>query len=131
MGVFFGENWPGAWGVGEPARTPCPRDKYYELRKGLGGFNKSPAVYGAFPADPYSHTPAHAGAKQPGMARTAQEAGNPVGGRNGLFPFSPPAGGRKGSAILTTPIKIAKKNSGFWPKKLGQKSQDFCTFDAV
>nr|BCB67685.1 beta-1,3-glucan phosphorylase [Euglena gracilis] len=49
------------------------RDKYYELRKGLGGFNKSPAVYGAFPADPYSHTPAHAGAKQPGMTGQVKE----------------------------------------------------------
>eukprot|EP00668_Euglena_longa_P018970 GGOE01023644.1.p1 GENE.GGOE01023644.1~~GGOE01023644.1.p1 ORF type:complete len:1162 (-),score=368.27 GGOE01023644.1:389-3841(-) len=49
------------------------RDKYYEVRKGLGGFNKSPAVYGAFPPDPYSHTPSHAGAKQPGMTGQVKE----------------------------------------------------------
>jgi hypothetical protein len=32
-------------------------DVYYDVRQGLG-FNKSPDVYGAFPTDPYSHTPA-------------------------------------------------------------------------
>ena len=37
---------------------------YYRIRKGIG-VNKTPLEYGAFPADPYSHTPAHAGAQQP------------------------------------------------------------------
>jgi hypothetical protein len=45
---------------------------YYEVRAGLG-FNKSPAVYGAFPCDPYSHTPKHAGAQQPGMTGQVKE----------------------------------------------------------
>jgi hypothetical protein len=45
---------------------------YYEVRSGLG-FNKTPAEYGAFPADPYSHTPAHAGAQQPGMTGQVKE----------------------------------------------------------
>jgi hypothetical protein len=45
---------------------------YYDIRAGLG-FNKPPAVYGAFPTDPYSHTPAHSGAKQPGMTGQVKE----------------------------------------------------------
>ncbi len=45
---------------------------YYRVREGLG-FNKTPAEYGAFPADPYSHTPAHAGAQQPGMTGQVKE----------------------------------------------------------
>jgi hypothetical protein len=45
---------------------------YYRVRQGLG-FNKSPSEYGAFPADPYSHTPKHAGAQQPGMTGSVKE----------------------------------------------------------
>ena len=45
---------------------------YYRVRKGIG-FNKSPAEYGAFPTDPYSHTPKHAGAQQPGMTGQVKE----------------------------------------------------------
>jgi len=45
---------------------------YYDIRQGLG-FNKSPASYGAFPTDPYSHTPAGQGAKQPGMTGQVKE----------------------------------------------------------
>ncbi len=45
---------------------------YYDVRKGIG-FNKTPAVYGAFPTDPYSHTPAGQGAKQPGMTGQVKE----------------------------------------------------------
>ncbi|MGB5565934.1 MAG: hypothetical protein WBN93_06325, partial [Acidimicrobiia bacterium] len=37
------------------------------------GFNKTAAEYGAFPPDPYSHTPAHAGAQQPGMTGQVKE----------------------------------------------------------
>ena len=37
------------------------------------GFNKSPAEYGAFPTDPYSHTPGHGGAQQPGMTGQVKE----------------------------------------------------------
>ncbi|MBT8096369.1 MAG: hypothetical protein KJO19_04990, partial [Woeseia sp.] len=33
---------------------------YYRVRKGIG-FNKTPAEFGAFPTDPYSHNPRHAG----------------------------------------------------------------------
>ena len=45
---------------------------YYRIRKGIG-FNKTPDEYGAFPMDPYSHTPKHAGAKQPGMTGQVKE----------------------------------------------------------
>lgn len=47
-------------------------EKYYDLRAGLGT-HKSPEVYGAFPSDPYSHTPGNAGAQQPGMTGQVKE----------------------------------------------------------
>ncbi len=47
-------------------------DLYYRIRKGIG-FNKTPLEYGAFPVDPYSHTPKHAGARQPGMTGQVKE----------------------------------------------------------
>jgi hypothetical protein len=45
---------------------------YYDVRSGIG-FNKDAEVYGAFPADPYSHTPYLQGAKQPGMTGQVKE----------------------------------------------------------
>lgn len=45
---------------------------YYRIRNGIG-FNKTPAEYGAFPTDPYSHTPRHNGARQPGMTGQVKE----------------------------------------------------------
>jgi hypothetical protein len=45
---------------------------YYDIRQGLS-FNKTPDGYGAFPTDPYSHTPAGQGAKQPGMTGQVKE----------------------------------------------------------
>jgi len=47
-------------------------DLYYRVRHGIG-FNKTPSEFGAFPADPYSHTPKHAGAQQPGMTGQVKE----------------------------------------------------------
>jgi hypothetical protein len=47
-------------------------EKYADIRKGLS-FNKPPDVYGAFPTDPYSHTPKGQGAKQPGMTGMVKE----------------------------------------------------------
>ncbi len=41
---------------------------------GIGiGIHKSPDVYGAFPTDPYSHTPQYRGAQQPGMTGQVKE----------------------------------------------------------
>jgi len=45
---------------------------YYQVRAGIG-FNKTPDNYGAFPTDPYSHTPKQAGAQQPGMTGQVKE----------------------------------------------------------
>ncbi|OZC04707.1 hypothetical protein BSZ36_11575 [Rubricoccus marinus] len=47
-------------------------EAYYDIRAGLGG-SKTPQAYGAFPTDAYSHTPGHAGAKQPGMTGQVKE----------------------------------------------------------
>ena len=47
-------------------------DHYYEINEGIG-VHKSPALYGAFPTDPYSHTPAGKGAQQPGMTGQVKE----------------------------------------------------------
>ncbi|HIA31059.1 MAG TPA: hypothetical protein EYN82_05600 [Candidatus Marinimicrobia bacterium] len=44
---------------------------YYDIRSGLSAA-KTPQEYGAFPFDPYSHTPAHSGA-QPGMTGQVKE----------------------------------------------------------
>jgi hypothetical protein len=53
--------------------APALVDRYQDIRQGLG-FNKSPRLYGAFPTDPYSHTPRGQGAKQPGMSGQVKEA---------------------------------------------------------
>ena len=45
---------------------------YYDIKAGIG-VHKTPARYGAFPTDPYSHTPAHRGAQQPGMTGQVKE----------------------------------------------------------
>ena len=37
------------------------------------GVHKSPSLYGAFPTDPYSHTPGGKGAQQPGMTGQVKE----------------------------------------------------------
>ncbi len=55
-----------------PAAQRRLGDLYYRVRAGIG-FNKTPAEYGAFPTDPYSHTPRHAGARQPGMTGQVKE----------------------------------------------------------
>jgi hypothetical protein len=43
-----------------------------EIGAGIG-IHKSPEVYGAFPTDPYSHTPFGKGAQQPGMTGQVKE----------------------------------------------------------
>ena len=47
-------------------------EHYYEINAGIG-VHKSPELYGAFPTDPYSHTPATKGAQQPGMTGQVKE----------------------------------------------------------
>ncbi len=45
---------------------------YRRVRDGLG-YRKTAAAYGAFPADPYSHTAGEGGAQQPGMTGQVKE----------------------------------------------------------
>lgn len=47
-------------------------DCYYDVRAGIGD-HKTPEAYGAFPMDPYSHTPAQGGARQPGLTGQVKE----------------------------------------------------------
>lgn len=47
-------------------------EHYYEISAGIG-VHKPPTLYGAFPTDPYSHTPAGKGAQQPGMTGQVKE----------------------------------------------------------
>jgi hypothetical protein len=46
--------------------------QFIEIGEGIG-VHKTPEVYGAFPTDPYSHTPYHKGAQQPGMTGQVKE----------------------------------------------------------
>ncbi len=45
---------------------------FREIGAGIG-VHKEPELYGAFPTDPYSHTPWHRGAQQPGMTGQVKE----------------------------------------------------------
>lgn len=47
-------------------------EHYYEIREGIG-IQRSPSTYGAFPTDPYSHTPGNMGVQQPGMSGQVKE----------------------------------------------------------
>jgi hypothetical protein len=79
---------------------------YGRVRAGLG-FNKSAAEFGAFPSDPYSHTPRHAGAQQPGMTGSVKEevlsrlGELGVRVRRGVIQFAPTLLARR--ELLTTP----------------------------
>jgi hypothetical protein len=48
------------------------KEHYYEIKAGIGLY-KNPELYGAFPTDAHSHTPANAGAKQPGLTGQVKE----------------------------------------------------------
>ncbi|MCP5094094.1 MAG: hypothetical protein GY943_00925 [Chloroflexi bacterium] len=56
----------------DTAVTGALATAYYDIRDGIG-FNRTPAAYGAFPTDPYSHTPMGSGARQPGMTGQVKE----------------------------------------------------------
>ncbi|HUA38112.1 MAG TPA: hypothetical protein VMA35_06895 [Candidatus Sulfopaludibacter sp.] len=67
---------------------------YYDIRAGIGDY-KTPESYGAFPMDPYSHTPAQGGARQPGLTGQVKEdvlcrfGELGVGVREGCIHFEP------------------------------------------
>ncbi len=67
------ENYFAAVEQGDDAES-CQQlgELYYRVRRGIG-FNKTPTEFGAFPIDPYSHTPKHVGARQPGMTGQVKE----------------------------------------------------------
>jgi hypothetical protein len=48
------------------------KDYFYKIKDGVGIY-KSPEIYGAFPTDPYSHTPIFSGVQQPGMTGQVKE----------------------------------------------------------
>jgi len=56
----------------DPVAAAELADIYQDVRDGLG-FRKDPRTQGAFPTDPYSHTPRHLGAQQPGMTGQVKE----------------------------------------------------------
>jgi hypothetical protein len=56
----------------DPATIGRFFDHYFEINAGIGA-HKSPELYGAFPTDPYSHTPGGKGAQQPGMTGQVKE----------------------------------------------------------
>ncbi len=56
----------------DAAETHMLAALYYRVRRGLS-FNKTVVEYGAIPTDPYSHTPWHRGAQQPGMTGQVKE----------------------------------------------------------
>jgi hypothetical protein len=71
--VAAGECLARAAEAGASKRIMCGlASRYHDVRAGLGDF-KTPEVYGAFPIDPYSHTPGNAGARQPGLTGQVKE----------------------------------------------------------
>lgn len=71
--VAVDEAWIDALSRGaDAAKVARLGEHYREIREGIG-VHKSPRDYGAIPTDPYSHTPAFAGAQQPGMTGQVKE----------------------------------------------------------
>jgi hypothetical protein len=62
-----------AEGGADPVLVEQLARHYQEIRAGMGGAEKSPAGWGAFPLDAYSHSPSHGGARQPGMTGQVKE----------------------------------------------------------
>ena len=90
----------------DPALIGKLFDHYFEINAGIGA-HKSPALYGAFPTDPYSHTPGGKGAQQPGMTGQVKEdiisRFGELGVRvtNGILKFDPTI--LRGSEFLSAP----------------------------
>jgi hypothetical protein len=71
--LAVGENmmWAKVTGT-EPTVIKQLTEHYNAIREGIGS-HKKPDEYGAFPTDPYSHTPSMAGVQQPGMTGQVKE----------------------------------------------------------
>ncbi len=73
LNLAVSENYFSALEHGSDDKTLQRLASHYEsIRHGIGA-EKSPEDYGAFPSDPYSHTPENAGVKQPGMTGQVKE----------------------------------------------------------
>ncbi|MDB4338790.1 hypothetical protein OAA19_01645 [Rubripirellula sp.] len=73
LGLSVCENYFKAIALDATNETTARIRRHYEsIREGIGA-EKSPDHYGAFPLDPYSHTPENAGVKQPGMTGQVKE----------------------------------------------------------
>lgn len=73
LGLAVSENVLWAMEAGEtPEVIARLKQHLIDIRRGIGA-EKSPINYGAFPSDPYSHTPENAGVKQPGMTGQVKE----------------------------------------------------------
>jgi len=116
--------------AGEPPETLAAlADAYYDVRYGLG-FHKTPEAFGAFPTDPYSHTPAHAGAQQPGMTGQVKEdvlarwgeLGVEV--RDGRLGFAPTML-RRDEFLEEAAEPVARAVGGAVPLKLGRGTLAF------
>ncbi|TWU55904.1 hypothetical protein [Rubripirellula reticaptiva] len=57
---------------GRSQALPGLLQHYRDICRGIGS-TKTPSQYGAFPSDPYSHSPAGAGVQQPGMTGQVKE----------------------------------------------------------
>jgi hypothetical protein len=88
-----------------------------EIGKGIGLY-KDPKVYGAFPTDPYSHTPWHRGAQQPGMTGQVKED---VLVRKGELGVSISEGKLRFDPFLLRKEEFIAEASNFEYSTLGQK----------
>jgi hypothetical protein len=94
----------------DPGRIRRLAEAYHQIRTGMAGTRKTPGQYGAIPLDPYSHTPRHTGARQPGMtgqvkeevlARMGELGVRVRGGRIRFWPLL-----LRGSELLTRPSRL-------------------------
>ncbi len=90
---------------------------YDRVRAGIG-YEKSAVDYGAFPADPYSHTPPSGGAKQPGMTGQVKEeiltrlGELGIGIVGGTVRFEPPCSARTSSPRRRRPSPTWASTAG-------------------
>ena len=94
--------------------------KYHEISAGLG-FNKTPAVFGAFPTDPYSHTPKGQGARQPGMTGSVKEE---ILARQAELGWAIENGCLSFSALLLDPTELLSKSASYNYLDLNGRAQN-------
>ncbi|MGB5387727.1 MAG: hypothetical protein WBN20_13165, partial [Eudoraea sp.] len=104
-------------------------DHYYEINAGIG-VHKSPELYGAFPTDPYSHTPAGKGAQQPGMTGQVKEdilsrmGELGVAVKDGKITFSP--GFFNKAEFLTEPVVFNYVDVNFTSQQIALEKDCIC-----